>query len=106
MHAGFLGHLSALRTRFDGDDPAMRVNPRTHWYRRDEAEFVSSVVHHIAISNYIPVGFRLECGKQAQSQEAMRDRAAEGTLLLAALDVDVNPLMVAGDIGKAIDFFL
>ena len=31
---------------------------------------------------------------------------AERTFLFAALDVDMNPLMVAGDIGELIDFFL
>src|SRR5690349_16075042 len=36
----------------------------------------------------------------------MGDRAAKWALALAPLYIDMNPLMVAGDIGESIDFFL
>ncbi len=36
----------------------------------------------------------------------MRDRAAERAFLLATLEVDMNPLVIAGNIGEVIDLFL
>jgi hypothetical protein len=36
----------------------------------------------------------------------MRDRRAVGTFLLGPLDIDVDPLVVAGDIGEVIDALL
>ena len=33
----------------------------------------------------------------------MRDRGAIGALGLGAFDVDVDPLMVAGDVGEVVD---
>ena len=36
----------------------------------------------------------------------MGDRATEGAFLLAALDVDVNPLVVAGQVGELVDHLL
>ena len=43
---------------------------------------------------------------QAEGQETVGDRATEGTLLLAALDVDMNPLVVARQVGELVDHFL
>src|ERR1700687_3681360 len=36
----------------------------------------------------------------------MRDRPTEGTFFFASLDVDMNPLMVAGHVGELIYFLL
>ena len=36
----------------------------------------------------------------------MRDGAAEGALLLGALDVDVDPLVVPGRVGEEVDLVL
>ena len=36
----------------------------------------------------------------------MRDRALEGALALGALDVDVDPLMIAREIGELVDHLL
>ena len=36
----------------------------------------------------------------------MRDRRAVGTLGLGPLDVDVDPLVVAGDVGEVVDALL
>src|SRR5208283_712510 len=50
--------------------------------------------------------FAPERRQQAQRQKTMRHRSAERTFFLAPLDVDMNPLTVAGHLGKLIDFFL
>ena len=44
--------------------------------------------------------------QQRQRQVAVRDRAAEGALGLRALDVDVDPLVVAGRVGELVDVLL
>src|SRR5947209_2277503 len=43
---------------------------------------------------------------QAQGEVAVGDRGAERGLALRALDIDVNPLMVAGDLGEGVDVLL
>ncbi len=41
-----------------------------------------------------------------QGQVAVCDRRAEGTLCLRPLDIDVDPLVVAGQLGEAVDHVL
>ena len=43
---------------------------------------------------------------ETEGQETVGDRATEGAFLLAALDVDVNPLVVAGQVGELFDHLL
>src|SRR5689334_8387268 len=45
-------------------------------------------------------------GQQAQREEAVRDRSAERALALRALDVDVDPLVIAGQVGETVDHVL
>ncbi len=47
-----------------------------------------------------------QCGNQREREESVRDRSAVGTLGLGAGDIDVDPLVVAGDIGEIVDALL
>src|ERR1019366_8292606 len=106
VDAGLLRHLGALRPRLHRNDAAMHMPLDARRYRRDEPELVAAVIHDVTISGDTPIALRLKCRQQTQCQKAMRDGSAERTLLLAALDVDVNPLMIAGYIREFIDPFL
>src|SRR5581483_519339 len=57
-------------------------------------------------ARHLPVALGLERGQQAQGQKAMSHGASERALALAAFDVDVNPLVVAGDVGELVDLLL
>src|SRR5262249_10834100 len=47
-----------------------------------------------------------EFGRQGERQKTMSDRRAARQLALCTLDVNVDPLVVAGRVGKAFDLFL
>ena len=47
-----------------------------------------------------------EAVDQREGQVAVGDRGAEGALLLRPLDVDVDPLVVAGELGEGVDVLL
>jgi hypothetical protein len=96
----------AHRPRLDRNHPRARMNAGARRHRRDEAEFVRAVIHHVAKPRDSPVVSHFERRQEAEREESMRDRPAKRTFLFASFDVDMNPLMVAGHVGELIDFFL
>src|SRR5580698_3756617 len=101
-----LSELRADRLRFNPNDPLPRMDRSSGRHRRDEAQLIRSIVDHIAKAADLPSRIKLERGQQAQGQKAMRHRSAERTFTLAALDVQMNPLMVAGDICELLNLVL
>src|SRR5271156_4636563 len=82
----------------------MDLGARRHG--RDEAEFVRAVVDYIAITDNLVSRIDFQSWDQTQRQKPVCDRPLERALALRSLDINVNPLMVAGDIGKLVDLLL
>src|SRR3954470_1037704 len=75
---------------------------RADRHRRGEPDLVQAVVHaHLRVGDRVGLGDQRH--EQRQGQVAVRDRAAEGALLLRPLHVDVDPLVVTGGVGEEID---
>ncbi len=84
---------------------ARRADPRSGRHRRREADLVPAVV-----DAELDAGDRehllAEAVDQRERQVAVGDRDAEGALGLRPLDVDVDPLVVAGELGEQVDVLL
>ena len=74
-------------------------------HRRREADLVPAVVH-AQLEALLHQQAVAEAVDRGQRQVAVGDRAAERALGLRALDVHVDPLVVAGDLGEAVDHLL
>jgi len=84
----------------------MATDARARRHGRNEAQFVEAIVDaHLGVALDI---HRLggHTAQQGYREKAMRDGAAEGRLPLGPFHVHVNPLMIAGDVGKAVDHVL
>src|SRR5260370_13167045 len=106
MYLGLAREHRALRPRLDRDQSRARMNLRPGRHRRDEPQFVRAIVHHVAKAADRPLFGCLERRQQAEREKPMRDRPTKWTLFFGSLDVDMNPLMVAGHVGELIYFFL
>src|SRR5690242_9729083 len=82
----------------------MNLGSGGHW--RDETQLVCAVVDHVAIAGDLIARIDFERRDQAEREKAVRDRSAKGALASGSLDIDMNPLMVAGDIGELVDLVL
>jgi hypothetical protein len=98
-------HGAALaRARLGESRPALDARPRRH--RREEAQAIDAVVGAVAVADDLETAARADLREQAHGQEAVGDRAAERALAPCALDVDVDPLVVARERGEAVDHVL
>src|SRR4051794_8496995 len=87
-----------------GDVVERRGEPdlRAHRHRCGEPDLVQAVVHaHLRVGDGEHLGVHRD--DERQGQVAVTDRAAEGALGLGALDVHVDPLVVAGGVGEGVD---
>src|SRR5208283_2111231 len=100
------GEHRAERPRLDRSQPRARLNAGAGRHGSDEAQLVRAVIYHVAKASDRVIVFALERRQEAEGQKTVGDRTAERTFFLAALDVDMNPLTVAGDLGELIDFLL
>src|SRR6266446_9337958 len=75
-------------------------------HRRDETQLVGAVVDYVAIADDLISRFDFERRYQAEREKAVRDGSAERALTLRALDIDMDPLMIAGNIGELVDLVL
>src|SRR3989442_8792833 len=106
MDVDLLGDLRALGLGLDAQQARAGVDLRAHAHRAHEAELVGAIVGRVPVAGELPAGAPVQAREEAQRQEAVRDRAAERALPLGALHVDVDPLVVAGELGKAVDHVL
>ena len=82
----------------------MRADAAAHRDRRRKADPVQPVVHaHHRVVDADGLGHQV--GQQRQREIAVRDRSTERTFA-RALRVDVDPLVVGGRVGEAIDAVL
>src|SRR3954453_23932998 len=121
--ADALGHAGRLLVALDLDRPALRdlepatadVLDREHLaarpharagrHRRREAHLVPAVVDAELEARRLEDA-ATEAVDQRQGQVAVRDRGPERALRLGALHVDVNPLVVPGELGEGVDQLL
>src|SRR3954468_21463014 len=121
--ADALGHAGGLLVALDLDRPALGdlepaiadVIDRQHLdagpnagagrHRRREADLVPAIVDAELESGRLEQP-AAEAVDRRERQVPMRDGGAEGTLLLGPLDVDVDPLVVAREVGEGIDHLL
>src|SRR3954463_15444975 len=88
-----------------GEQLLAAADARTNLYGVGEAHFVRAVVYavpHIVDPEYIPA----EGGDHGQGKIAVCDGLPIRHVRLAALDIDMDPLMVAACLGKCVDAFL
>jgi hypothetical protein len=73
---------------------------------RYKTQLIKTVVDaHFEIAAHVH-GFARQLRKQRYRKESMRDGAAKRRLPFGALNVYVNPLRVAGQLGELVDHFL
>src|SRR5438128_1725554 len=101
-----LGELRAFGPGLDAHQARAGVDLRAGADRAHEAELVRAVVGRVPVAGELPAGASVQAGEEAQCQEAVRDRAAERALPLGTLHVDVDPLVVPGELGEAVDHVL
>src|SRR5207247_4208257 len=101
-----LGELRALGPRLYTDEARAGVDSRPGADRAHETELVGPIVGRVPVASELPGGAPVQAREEAQGEEAVRDRAAERALPLGALDVDVDPLVVPGHLGEAVDHVL
>src|SRR5882724_9555602 len=106
MDVDLLGELRALGLGLDAHQARAGVDLRARAHRAHEAELVGAVVGRVPVAGELPAGAPVQAREEAQRQEAVRDRAAERALPLGALHVEVDPLVVPGELGKAVDHVL
>src|SRR5437762_12084234 len=106
MDVDLLRDLRALGLGLDAHQARAGVDLRARAHRAHEAELVGAVVGRVAVAGELPAGAPVQAREDAQRQEAVRDRAAERALPLGALHVEVDPLVVPGELGKAVDHVL
>src|SRR5436309_551854 len=106
MDVDLLGELRALGLGLDAHQARAGVDLRARAHRAHEAELVGAVVGRVPVAGELPAGAPVQAREEAQRQEAVRDRAAERALPFGALHVDVDPLVVPGELGKAVDHLL
>src|SRR5262249_59728557 len=92
------------------DEPRARAHARAGGDRGEEAQLVRAVVEEVARPHH-RVARALARGsgeprQEREGQEAVRDRRLEGALAPRALDVRVDPLVVAGQLGEVVDDLL
>src|SRR5574341_2565639 len=106
MDGEFLSNLRPLRLRLNGHQahPGVYLGSRRH--RTHEAQLVGAIVGGIAIAHDLELSSRAQHRDQTEREEAVRDGLLERALALAALDVHVNPLMVARQLGELVDHLL
>ena len=99
------GRLDAVPHVVNRRERDSRADSRTGRHRRHEPHAVESVVegHARAVDRDRVAHQRAE---QRQRQESVRDRRAERRVGLRALRIDMDPLMVAGRVGKGVDAIL
>ena len=100
MRAKLAERRGRPRRRADHD----RADLRADRQRRREADLVQAVVERegeaLELEDLV-----VEARAEREREVAVGDRAAERRLL-RALDVDVDPLVVAGDVGERVDVLL
>src|SRR5271170_93056 len=103
LHCAFRGdaHAAAL-DRLDRFDLLAQPDARAGRHLSGEAHSVRSVIE-AARTLLDPVEGCSESRHQRQCQVAVGDRLAARHLALGALDIDMDPLMVAGRIGEFVD---
>src|SRR5262249_48982718 len=106
MYRRLLGYLGTLWTCIHRDQTRMRMDLRPRRNRRDEAQLVGAVVHDVAEPDHLPIIRVFERREQAQREKSVGHWTPERTLLLAAFDIDMNPLMIAGHVGELVNFLL
>src|SRR5437762_11731774 len=106
MDVDLLRDVRALGRGLDAHQARAGVDLRARAHRAHEAELVGAVVGRVAVAGELPAGAPVQAREDAQRQEAVRDRAAERALPLGALHVEVDPLVVPGELGKAVDHVL
>ena len=84
----------------------VRANANARGDGRDEAQLIESVIDaHLEVAANFD-GAAREVGQQRNGKETVSDGRAERRFAASALDIDVDPLVVAGEVGEAIDHFL
>src|SRR3954452_13133800 len=102
-----LGDLPpAVADLVDGDDLGARPDARSARHRGGEADLVPAVVHAQLEPRGLEQLVTEVAVDQAQGQVPMSHRPPERALLLGALDVHVDPLVVARDLGVVVDLLL
>src|SRR5215217_4639540 len=86
----------------DGDCLDAAPDPAAGRDRRREADLVPAVVHAELEAGRLEQ-LRPEAVDHRQRAVAVRDRRAEGAVGLGTLDIDVDPLVVAGELGELVD---
>src|SRR5579859_2428961 len=105
LHDDIPDHLHSAFDRLELLQLEARPQARAHPYRRGETQAVESIVDaHLRLAElqrHIE-----EVAQQGQRQKTVRDRHAERRFTARAFDIDVDPLMVSGGFGKAVDALL
>src|SRR5262245_27822416 len=96
-------HAHAVARHFLGArDPLADADARARLHRRDEADLVRAVVDAAASLGNLEEA-RGHARDERESEIAVGDRLAAGHLALGALDVDVDPLVIAGRFRELVD---
>jgi hypothetical protein len=103
LHRAFRGDAhAAARDRLDRLDLLAQANARPRWHLPGEAHPVRAVIEP-ARALLDAIECRREPRHQGQGQIAVGDGLAARHLALGALDIDMDPLMVAGRLGEFVD---
>ena len=82
---------------FGSTDSTPRMDPRSSHHGRQKPQLVGAVVGTATLVLDL---------EQRKGQEAMRHRAAERAFRRRSYDIDMDPLMVAGEISETVDQLL
>src|SRR6201999_3506639 len=97
--------VPAAANLLDGDDLDAAANPRVDRHRGRETDLVPAVVDAKGDASRSDQFFA-EAVDQREGPVPVSDRRPERALLLGPLDVDVDPLIVAGELGEGVDIGL
>src|SRR5215467_8303397 len=95
------GYRLAARRR-----AAWRVHARARFHGRNEADLVQTVIESGRRVRWYHAELHDHGRDQRQGQITMRDRAAERTFTFGALDIDMDPLAIAGAGRERVDAIL
>src|SRR5262245_4544577 len=103
LHGHLRGHPDAVpRHLVDGHDALVQPDARAGRYRVGEANLIGTVVETSLALGDLDEGGR-HAWHQGEGQIAVGDRLALGHLAPGPLDVDVDPLVIAGGVGELVD---